>query len=102
MITERIALTRKALPIIAISMSLFCFNTPAFSAPFNCDTRINNSVQSVQECMTIERLVKHLKAFQKAADQNKELPGTRFIGTSGYDASRNYIVKKMTQAGYNV
>jgi Zn-dependent M28 family amino/carboxypeptidase len=50
----------------------------------------------------VSSLVGHLQAFQKQADENKDLPGTRFAGTAGYDASRDYVVDKMTLAGYKV
>ncbi|GAA4511036.1 MULTISPECIES: M28 family metallopeptidase [Nonomuraea] len=42
---------------------------------------------------------KHLKAFQAIADANG---GNRAAGTSGYDASRDYVADKLRKAGYKV
>lgn len=50
----------------------------------------------------IQHLISHLKSFQQFADENEEIPGSRFIGTSGYDKSRNYVIHQMRNAGYKV
>ncbi|GAA1604229.1 aminopeptidase PaaP [Kribbella sancticallisti] len=42
---------------------------------------------------------KHLNAFQAIADANG---GNRSVGTSGYDASRDYVAAKLRKAGYRV
>ncbi|MFB4314749.1 M28 family metallopeptidase [Actinomadura sp. 21ATH] len=42
---------------------------------------------------------KHLRAFQSIADANG---GNRAAGTSGYDASRDYVADKLRRAGYKV
>ncbi|MGI5269467.1 M28 family metallopeptidase [Nonomuraea sp. CA-218870] len=42
---------------------------------------------------------KHLKAFQAIADANG---GNRAAGTSGYNASRDYVAGKLRKAGYRV
>lgn len=57
---------------------------------------------NIQNCVTLNNLVTHLKAFQEIADHNPELPGTRFTTTKGYDDTRDYIVRKMQDAGYQV
>lgn len=90
---------KKILPAL---LGIIVCNNFSFAASPSCYQRVNNTSKKIQECMTIEGLVSHLKTFQEVADANKEIPGSRFIGTSGYDASRDYIVKKMTEAGYIV
>ena len=42
---------------------------------------------------------KHMVALQAIANANG---GTRAAGTSGYDASRDYVAAKLRNAGYNV
>jgi hypothetical protein len=43
--------------------------------------------------------LQHERAFQRIANDNE---GTRASGTSGYDASADYVVRKLRQAGYKV
>lgn len=82
------------LPKLLISLCApFLLNTTSTAAECNHNT---------SECMTLPNLVNHLKAFQQFADNNSELPGTRFVSTSGYDDTRDYIAKKMQDAGYQV
>jgi Zn-dependent M28 family amino/carboxypeptidase len=64
-----------------------------------CDTRVNNTVQKLLECVTVEGVREHQAAFQAIADANG---GTRASGTPGYDASVDYVVDRMTAAGYIV
>lgn len=73
-----------------------------FAASVDCEQQNNDTADKVQKCMTIDGLVDHLKTFQHIADNNPELPGTRFTNTEGFNASRDYIVKKLTDAGYRV
>lgn len=67
-----------------------------------CYTQVNNTFDKIQECITLKALVEHLKVFQKIADDNADLPGSRFTNTQGYTDSKNYIVKKLKKAGYSV
>jgi Zn-dependent M28 family amino/carboxypeptidase len=64
-----------------------------------CEARSNNSQQKLLECVTLEGVREHQEAFQDIADDNG---GTRASGTPGYDASVDYVVERMTAAGYNV
>ena len=61
--------------------------------------RNNNSVRKLLECVTLDGLLEHEEALQAIADENN---GTRASGTSGYDASRDYVVERMERAGYDV
>jgi hypothetical protein len=44
-------------------------------------------------------VLRHLTAFQAIADAHE---GSRASGTTGYDASVQYVVDQMTAAGYDV
>ncbi len=64
-----------------------------------CDNRVNNTVNKLLECVTLEGVREHQAAFQTIADAND---GIRTSGTSGYDVSKDYVVERMTAAGYDV
>lgn len=64
-----------------------------------CDTRVNNTHAKLLQCVTLEGVRRHQAALQAIADANG---GTRAAGTLGYDQSVQYIVDKMTAAGYDV
>jgi len=71
----------------------------AAAAPAACENRTNNTVEKLLECVTVDGVREHQEAFQAIADANG---GTRASGTAGYDASVDYVVEKMTAAGYDV
>lgn len=64
-----------------------------------CDTRVNNTHEKLQECVTLTGVREHQAALQAIADANG---GIRAAGTPGYEKSMEYVVAKMTAAGYNV
>jgi Zn-dependent M28 family amino/carboxypeptidase len=72
---------------------------PAMAGSEACANRVNNTHKKLLECVTLEGVREHQAAFQAIADANG---GTRLSGTPGYDASVDYVVEKMTAAGYNV
>ncbi len=65
----------------------------------SCDTRVNNTVDKLLECVTLEGVRAHQAAFQAAADAND---GVRAAGTSGYDDTVDYVVGVLEAAGYDV
>ena len=65
----------------------------------SCARRVNATHELLQECVTPEGVREHQAAFQAIADANG---GTRAAGTAGYDASVQYVVDRMTAAGYIV
>ena len=74
--------------------------TPVMAAdPLVCAAHVNDTQETLLECVTLEGVREHQAAFQAIADAHG---GTRASGTSGYDASVAYVVEKMTAAGYNV
>jgi Zn-dependent M28 family amino/carboxypeptidase len=65
----------------------------------SCGSRVNNTFAKLLECVTLEGVRAHQAAFQAIADVNG---GTRAAGTTGYEQSVNYVVGKLTAAGYQV
>jgi Zn-dependent M28 family amino/carboxypeptidase len=67
-------------------------------APAACRHRPNNTLPQLLECVTISGVRSHLEALQRIADNNDD---TRASGTSGFDRSASYVVKKLRDAGYS-
>jgi Zn-dependent M28 family amino/carboxypeptidase len=65
----------------------------------SCDRRVNNTQAKLLQCVTLAGVRRHQAALQAIADANG---GVRAAGTPGYEQSVQYIVGKMTAAGYNV
>jgi Zn-dependent M28 family amino/carboxypeptidase len=62
-----------------------------------CDERANDTRQELLECVTLDGVRQHQFALQAVADVNG---GNRQAGTSGYDASVDYIVSALEAVGY--
>jgi Zn-dependent M28 family amino/carboxypeptidase len=72
----------------------------ALAAPGkSCDARNNNTVAKLLECVSAEGAMEHLEAFQAIADENDD---NRAAGTSGYEASVDYVVDVLEAAGWEV
>ncbi len=69
-----------------------------------CDRRANNSYQKLLECMTLEGVREHQRAFQRIANRSTDpvYPGTRAAGTDGYADSVDYVAGLLEEAGYEV
>lgn len=78
------------------------FLLASFSYANDITECLQNNKGKVDACVKQEALINHLKAFQQHANLSIDFPGTRFSGSLGYTASRNYIVEKLTAAGYRV
>ena len=63
----------------------------------SCEKRTNNTYDKLLDCVTLRGVRKHQAALQAIADRND---GNRFAGFAGYDASVDYVVKKLKRAGY--
>ena len=91
---------RKRILIFLLIMIVILMATQLASAgPAACDNRVNNTHAKLLECVTVEGVREHQAAFQAIADANN---GIRTSGTPGYDQSVDYVVQRMTAAGYNV
>lgn len=84
---------------IAILGASFTFVPAASAGPAACDTRVNNTIEKLLECVTLDGVRAHQAALQAIADDNN---GHRTSGTSGYDASVAYAVNVFKAAGYAV
>ncbi|HET7351380.1 MAG TPA: PA domain-containing protein, partial [Marmoricola sp.] len=77
--------------------------SPAQAAPDQAQdprcNRNNNSVSKLLECVTLKGVMEHEHAFQAIADENN---GHRASGSSGYNASVDYVMERMRKAGYSV
>jgi len=65
----------------------------------SCDSRTTDNLKKLLGCVTLEGVREHQAALQAIADANG---GIRAAGTQGYEDSVDYVVEKMTAAGYNV
>ena len=91
--------TMRSLTLFSI-VAIFAFAPGAMAGPAAaCDNRVNNTQAKLLECVTVEGVREHQAAFQAIADANG---GTRASGTPGYEESVDYVVERMTAAGYNV
>ena len=79
--------------VLALLVAFGVVGTAAVAIPTATDTT------ALRNAVSVERIMKHERAFQKIADSNG---GTRVTGTPGYDASADYVAGKLKAAGYNV
>lgn len=89
----------RILTVMAVFAATFAFAPSALAGSESCDTRVNNTQKKLLECVTLEGVRGHQAAFQTIADANN---GIRTSGTPGFDASKDYVVTKLTEYGYNV
>ena len=90
---------RLALLGISISIALAvtaCGSSAVGAAPIEPDGPL---VQQMTSEVSDARAMKHLQALQKIADEHG---GNRASGTSGYDASVDYVVGVLRRAGFKV
>ena len=89
----------RILVILAILGATFAITPAAVAGPASCDTRVNNTLEKLLECVTLDGVRAHQAALQEIADDNG---GTRVSGSPGYDASVDYAVEIFEAAGYAV
>ncbi|WP_298585402.1 M20/M25/M40 family metallo-hydrolase [uncultured Kocuria sp.] len=80
----------------ALAGALTLTATSAVAAPTR-DNSNNNTTHKITQAVTQQKLTQHLNAFQSIAEAND---GNRASGTSGYQASVDYVVQKLRAAGY--
>ena len=83
----------------ALTAAVFLLPSSALAGPEGCDTRVNNTIDKLTECVTVEGVRAHQRALQDIADVNG---GIRTSGTPGYDASVDYVASTLEAAGYDV
>ncbi|HZH20409.1 MAG TPA: M28 family peptidase [Geodermatophilus sp.] len=69
-----------------------------------CEHRDNDTYDELLECVTLDGVLEHERAFQKIADNSTDpvYPDTRAAGTEGYAASVDYVSGLLEEAGYQV
>jgi Zn-dependent M28 family amino/carboxypeptidase len=83
--------------VVVLAAGTIAFTAGAAQASNKC--KQINSIQKLLQCVSADGALEHLEALQAIADANG---GTRASGTSGFDASRDYVVERMEAAGYDV
>jgi Zn-dependent M28 family amino/carboxypeptidase len=89
----------RPLLVVLTLLGVLAAASPVTAGSAACNSRVNNTFAKLLECVTVDGVRQHQAAFQAIADDNG---GTRASGTPGYDASVDYVVDKMTAAGYEV
>ncbi|MHA7282305.1 M28 family peptidase [Arthrobacter sp. TMS2-4] len=92
----RAHLGRSAL-VLAGSVALVAGGSLAANAAPTYDSSTNSSSKKLRTAVTVEKVVGHLTALDAIAEANGD---TRASGTKGYSDSVDYIVGKLTAAGY--
>ena len=88
--------TRHAVGIVAVIGLMFAFIPAANAADEKkCGKKI--TLDTLLECVTVAGVLEHEEALQAIADDNDD---NRASGTSGYDASLEYVEARLQQAGY--
>lgn len=91
--------TIRILTLVSIIATALAYAPAATAGPASCEFRTTDNVKKLLQCVTLAGVRSHQAAFQAIADANN---GIRTSGTPGYDASKDYVVQKMTEWGYNV
>ncbi|MCC8247428.1 M28 family metallopeptidase [Saccharothrix luteola] len=85
--------------ILAASASLALVAVPAVNAASASTLDGPRLAKNLTKNVTADGINRHLIAFQRIADRNG---GNRAAGTSGYDASVEYVAGKLRGAGFDV
>lgn len=88
-----------ALVAVAALLLALLPSLAAAAPPVGCERRSNNTYRKLLECVTVEGVREHQAAFQAIADATG---GTRASGTPGYQASVDYVVAVLEDAGWEV
>jgi Zn-dependent M28 family amino/carboxypeptidase len=94
-----------ALTSSGVLLALALPATAATAAPGNaCDNRSNNTYAKLLECVTLDGVLDHERAFQKISDNSTDpvYPNSRAAGTEGYADSVKYVSDLLKDAGYTV
>jgi Zn-dependent M28 family amino/carboxypeptidase len=85
--------------LIAAVLVIASLPAIATAGPQSCDTRTNNTIDKLLECVTIDGVRAHQAALQAIADAHD---GNRATGLPGYEASVAYVVATLEAAGYEI
>lgn len=70
---------------------------PSKPNPVACENRNNNTYDKLLDCVSGDGAFEHLEAFQAIAEEH----GDRAEGTPGYQASVDYVIEVMEDAGWD-
>ena len=82
---------KRAVGLLAAAAVACTAAAPASAAP--------SGSEKLQNALTVKNIVNHERQLAAIAGRNG---GTRASGTAGYDKSVDYVIKKLTKAGYDV
>ncbi len=82
---------KRAVGLLAAAAVACVAAAPASAAP--------SGSEKLQDALTVKKIVNHERQLAAIAGRNG---GTRASGTPGYDKSGEYVMKKLTRAGYDV
>jgi len=91
--------TFRLLTALVILATAFAYAPAAQAGTAACEFRTTDNFKKLLSCVTLDGVREHQAALQAIANANG---GTRLAGTQGYEDSVDYVVQKMTVAGYNV
>jgi Zn-dependent M28 family amino/carboxypeptidase len=92
---------KKIMLAIALMAASLVGVAPAVSAgPAACEKRVNNTINKLLECLTVDGIRAHQAAFQEFADADPN--GTREASGLGYQLSVDYVAGLLDDAGYDV
>ena len=83
---------------VRITVALALALVVALAAVGVASAAVKTNSSELRRAVTNEGIMEHLEEFQAIADANG---GTRVAGSPGYDASVDYVVKRLEKAGYN-
>ena len=72
---------------------------PQTVAPTTVPSEVADAAQDLRDAVGAEEIAEDLAAFDDIADANG---GTRAAGTSGYEASAEYVAQRLEEAGWDV
>ncbi|WP_244523929.1 M28 family peptidase [Blastococcus sp. DSM 46786] len=102
---RRTAARTIALGTSGVMIALALPITTATAAPRDsCDRRHNNTYAKLLECVDLEDVLEHQRAFQKIADNSDDpvYPDSRAAGTDGYADSVEYVAGLLEDARMDV
>jgi Zn-dependent M28 family amino/carboxypeptidase len=104
MVTTTRRISRAAISALAVGLVLLLLpaaDNRADAAPGprpKCEREVNDTLEELLACADVAGAREHQAALQKIADKNDD---TRASGTSGYERSVRYVVKRLQRAGYD-
>src|SRR5207248_2441002 len=104
-----VGMVRKSLAVLTVVVAVVALGgcsreiRPQQAQPTSTETTpatpATDFATALQKRVTVDAMMAHLKKLQEIADANH---GNRALGTSGYDASVDYVVNALRDKGFDV